>query len=170
MQVSKHLLLAIFVLLFTTCISAQTTTILLLRHAEKDTTSSSATMMVANPSLSKAGELRSQQLLTTLQLYKPDIIYSTNYIRTKATVEPLSKKFNKEIQWYDPKKLQSFADSLLQIVDKTIVVVGHSNTTPALVNLLIRENKYPAMEDNNYNQFWIVTIQNNKAVAELRNY
>lgn len=149
---------------------AQTTTFILLRHAEKDTSQAGSTMMKADPSLSKAGEVRAESLLEVLKQYKPDMIYSTNYIRTKATATPLAKKFNKEIQIYDPKNIAAFSEQIMQETGKTVVVVGHSNTTPALVNLLIKESKYPNLDESIYNQLWIVTIENGKSNAKIIAY
>lgn len=106
-----------------------------------------------------------------MSAYTPDAIYSTNYTRTKNTITPLSKKYGKEIQLYDPKALPAFADQLLQIKGKTIIVAGHSNTTPALVNLLIKENgKYPNMDDSDYSHLWIVTVTDGKASVKVVTY
>lgn len=137
---------------------AQTTTIILLRHAEKDTTQQSV-MMKADPPLTIVGEQQAKRLVTILHAYQPDIIYSTNFLRTKATVVPLAAKFHKEMQIYDAKDLAKFATELEAQKGKTIVVSGHSNTTPALVNLLIKQNKYQDLPDSVYNKFWIVTIK-----------
>ena len=150
-------------------VKAQTTTIILLRHAEKDTTQQTV-MMKANPPLTIAGEERAKRLITILQAYQPDVIYSTNFTRTKATVTPLSQKFNKEIQIYDAKDLAKFAAELETQKGKIIVVVGHSNTTPALVNLLIKQSKYQDLPDNVYNKFWIVTITNGVATEQVMEY
>ena len=151
--------------------SAQTTTYILLRHAEKDTSTTGSTAMTADPPLAPKGALRAQNLLKVLEAYQPDAIYSTNYTRTKSTVTPLAKKFNKEIQVYDPKSLPAFAEQLLQIRGKTIVVAGHSNTTPVLVNLLIKETgKYPNLDDSDYSHLWIVTVTEGKAVVKMVEY
>ncbi len=152
-------------------VSGQTATYILLRHAEKDTSMAGSTTMTADPPLAPRGEIRAQNLLKVLEAYQPDAIYSTNYTRTKSTVTPLAKKFNKEIQLYDPKLLPAFAEQLLQIRGKTIVVAGHSNTTPVLVNLLIKEaGKYPNLNDSDYSHLWIVTITDGKAVAKMVAY
>ena len=132
----------IFIFSLLSFVQAQTSTYILLRHAEKDTTVSDLTMVKADPPLTKAGEERAKSLITLLKEYTPDEIYSTNFIRTKATVSPLSLKFNKELQIYDPKELILFSEKLLQQKGKTIIIAGHSNTTPALVNLLIKEKTY----------------------------
>lgn len=151
-------------------VQAQTSTYILLRHAEKDTSVAGSTMMKADPPLTKAGEERAKSLLTVLKDYTPDEIYSTNFIRTKATVTPLLIKFNKDLQIYDPKELILFSEKLLQEKGKTIIIAGHSNTTPALVNLLIKEKTYQSLDESVYNQLWIVTVSDGKAVAKVVRY
>ena len=146
------------------------TTFILIRHAEKDTSSQGATMMSANPNLSKAGLQRAENLVAALKDYKPDEIYSTNFIRTKSTVTPLAKKFSKEILMYDYTKLNSFADSLLLKQHKTIVIAGHNNTTPALVNLLIKQNKFTTLEETVYNKIFIVTVKNQETDVKVITY
>lgn len=156
--------------LITVFAKSQTTTIILLRHAEKDTTQPNATMMKADPPLTKTGEGRAIQLLTLLKSYQPDIIYSTNYNRTKTTVAPLAQKFGKEIVIYNPADLIKFAEELRLQKGKTIVVVGHSNTTPALVNALLKNAKYESLPDSVYNKFWIVTIDGDLVTDKLVEY
>jgi hypothetical protein len=82
----------------------------------------------------------------------------------------LAKKFNKEVQVYDPKDLVTFSEKLLQEKGKTIVVAGHSNSTPQLVNLLIKEKKYANLDESVYNQLWIVTVHDGKAEARVVEY
>lgn len=160
----------VFFLGTVTGLHAQTTTYILLRHSEKDTGAAGSKMMAADPPLSKQGEQRAQSLLKVLEAYHPDAIYASNYTRTKATVSALAKKFNKEIQLYDPKSLTTFAGQLLQMHGKTIVVAGHSNTTPVLVNLLIKENRYPNMDEADYSHLWIVSLTRGKAVVKVVTY
>ena len=148
---------------------AQTTTIILLRHAEKDT-SAGSTAMKADPPLSKTGEIRAVNLPEVLKAYTPDIIYATNYIRTKASVTPLAQKFNKEIQLYDPRNLPALEEQIRQMKGKTIIVAGHSNTTPALVNLLIKENRYANLDESVYTKLWIVTLTDGKAEVKEITY
>lgn len=164
------ILVTVFLLIAAAGVQTQTATYILLRHAEKDTAAAGSAMMKADPPLTKEGEQRARKLTVILQSYSPDAIYATNYTRTRATVAPLAKKFNKEIQLYDPKNLVAFAGELLQMKGKTIIVAGHSNSTPQLVNLLIKENKYPNLDESVYNQFWIVTAVDGKTVAKVIRY
>lgn len=142
---------------------AQTSTYILVRHAEKDTAR-------VDPALTPAGEQRAQKLVEILKAYKPDAIYSTNYTRTRSTVQPLAQKFAITTQLYDPRKLEAFASQLLEMKGKTVVVAGHSNTSPALANLLLKENMYKELDESIYNQFWIVTVTDGKASAKVVTY
>lgn len=163
-------LIVVFVSMIMLSVKAQTTTVILLRHAEKDTTQPNATMMKADPPLTKAGEARAVQLLTVLNAYQPDMVYSTNYARTKATVTPLAQKFAKDIVVYNPNDLVKFADELRLQKGKTIVVAGHSNTTPALVNALLKEKKYDSLPDSVYNKLWVVTINGDTITDRIIEY
>lgn len=63
-----------------------------------------------------------------------------------------------------------FAEELRLQKGKTIVVAGHSNTTPALVNALLKEKKYESLPDSVYNKFWIVTLDGDKITDKLIEY
>jgi 2,3-bisphosphoglycerate-dependent phosphoglycerate mutase len=151
-------------------LQAQTNTYILIRHAEKDTTQKGSTAMQANPPLSAEGELRAKRLPNMLKAYKLDSIYSTNYTRTKATVAHIAAKHKLEPNIYDAKKLEAFASQLLALQNKTVLIVGHSNTTPQLVNFLIKENKYKALDESVYSKVFIVTVKDGKAFVEEREY
>jgi hypothetical protein len=45
---------------------------------------------------------------------------------------------------------------------KRIIIVGHSNTTPALVNLLVKQDKYKTLAESEYDKIWVVKIKKNK--------
>lgn len=138
------------------------TTFILVRHAEKDTSSVGATTMNVNPPLSKQGLIRAENLVTALKNFSIDKIYATNFLRTQQTVTPLAKKYNQEIISYDYKKLSAFADELLLEKNKTILIAGHNTTTPALVNMLIKQQKFSALDETEYNKIFIVTISADK--------
>lgn len=140
----------------------QKLTIILLRHAEKDLTDKNK----ANPELSAAGKLRAEKLIEVVKKYKPDLIYSTNYKRTRATVLPLAEtvdaRYRIPIRPYNFDKLDEFADELLKSNARTIVVVGHNNTTPELANLLIKQEKYKDLGENEYDKIWVAKVRRYK--------
>ena len=50
---------------------------------------------------------------------------------------------------------------------KTVLVVGHSNTTPAFVNKILAEEKYKDIDDNNNANLYIVTISGDEKTSIL---
>jgi broad specificity phosphatase PhoE len=134
-------------------------TVILLRHAEKDISVNADT---ANPELSAEGKLRAQRLVKIINKYNPDVIYSTNYTRTRATVMPLARSRRAMIFIYDPQNLNQMVDLIMSGKLKRIVVVGHSNTTPTLANLLIKQDKYKTLAESEYDKIWVIKIKKNK--------
>ncbi len=157
--------------LFSSCLLAQTkvTTIIVLRHAEKDTSKAGSQAMQADPDLSVAGKARAQNLVTTLDGYAVDAVYSTNYQRTRATVTPLAEKYKLKVELYDPRNQQALVDQIKTLEGKTIVVVGHSNTAPRLVNLLAGTT-YADLADSVYDHLYVITIKDGVASVELKKY
>lgn len=153
------------------CLFAQNKTIILLRHAEKDVSSGADKI---DPELTLEGNQRAERLVGTIKKYKPEQIFSTNYKRTRFTVLPLAEKINPQyriqIQIYDEEELEGFANQLLKSKAKTIVVVGHNMTTPLLANLLIKQDKYQALKDSEYDKIWIIKIKKGKTRDELIKY
>lgn len=149
---------------------SKTTTVILVRHAEKEVVTNGDKMMQADPPLSAEGRQRAENLVTALKDFSPTLVFSSNYERTRATVTPVSLKHGLEIQYYDPRDQQSLADKLKSLTAQTIVVAGHSNTVPALVNMLLGENKFENLDESVYNKIFIVTITDGKASVEVREY
>lgn len=146
-------------------------TFILLRHAEKDI---SPGANKADPDLTAEGKQRAARLVETIRKYKPEQIFSTIFKRARETVEPLAENLNEkyriQVQPYDFDELEAFADKLLKSNARTIVVVGHNTTTPALANLLIKENKYKDLGDSEYNKIFIIKIKNGKVKDTVIEY
>ncbi len=143
---------------------AQDITFILLRHAEKDI---SASANKADPELTAEGQKRAERLVGTVKKYKPQQIFSTIFKRARATVTPLAENLNPDyrlqLQFYDYAELEKLAERLLKLNVKTVVVVGHNTTTPELANLLIKQDKYKALNDSEYDKIWIIKIKRNKS-------
>lgn len=162
MKILLSLLLSLFLFTFAASdLYAQhrELTVILFRHAEKDISEEADT---ANPELSAAGKMRAEKLVKMIDKYQPDIIYSSNYIRTKATVLPLAIKRRAMIFIYDPRNLGQIAEQILSGKLERIVVVGHNNTTPMLANLLIGQEKYKVLAESEYDKIWIIKIKKNE--------
>lgn len=157
------------ILLFAAALNAQKQKFIIIRHAEKDTTISGSQMMQADPPLSSKGQERAQSLISKFRKYKIDKIYSTNYDRTKSTALPLANFIGLSINNYDPGNLKAFADGLIRIENqsKTILIVGHSNTSPRLVNLLLGKELYKDLDESVYNQYWVVKINGQRRYTKV---
>jgi broad specificity phosphatase PhoE len=66
-----------------------------------------------------------------------------------------------EIIIYDQKNI-NIHTLASQNKGKSVLVVGHSNTIPFLVNDLINEDVYEEIDERIYNDLFIVEIKNNK--------
>ena len=168
-MLKSPILTIIILLLFTSVLNAQKQRFIILRHAEKDTTVAGSQMMQADPPLNAKGQERAASLIQAFKKYKIDKIYSTNYNRTKSTVLPLANAIGLSIINYDPKQLKSFAEELKAEVNhsKTILIVGHSNTSPRLVNMLLGKDEYKDLDESVYNQYWIVKLNGQKKHAKV---
>lgn len=167
----KHLFLILAILIASVNLMiAQTkisTTIILVRHAEK------ATNDPQDPDLSAAGFERAGALAALLTDVKIDAIFSTDFKRTRQTVDLIATQRGLDIQNYDSRgqQLEDFAKQLQGMRGKTILVSGHSNTTPDLVNILLGGSRYQHLPDSEYGKIWFVTLQaEEQKEALLLNY
>lgn len=152
----KNIAFFLFIALYSLNIQSQNsdiTTYYFIRHAEKVTKDKTNN----NPELSKKGNKRAKEWSEIFENIKFDAIYSTNYFRTLQTAQPTARKNNLEIQFYNPRELVS-PDFQVKTKGKTILVVGHSNTTPAFVNKILNNNKYSTINENVYGNLYIVTL------------
>lgn len=154
--------LGAFVLATSCSGKASGTIIILLRHAEKDTG--------ADPGLSAAGKTRAARLALRFKAYNPDAFYSTATKRTRQTLAPWAARAGKEVLTYNAAQQEHFAKELKDANGKTIVVVGHSNTIPALANLILGRNTYTDIPESDFGRVWIITIKDDKASAKVETY
>ena len=133
---SKKNLTLILVLLFNIVAQAnnETFTIYLVRHSEKDLTSDN----YSDPPLTNCGEQRSKSLSDFLIDVDLDVVYSTDYNRTKNTALPTAVSKGLEVKKYNAQGLEGFS-KLIMDRRQDALVVGHSNTTGVLAGLLVGE-------------------------------
>jgi broad specificity phosphatase PhoE len=137
---------------------AGATTVIVVRHAEKGTDDP------RDPSLTDAGRARALALRDVLKDASVSAIYSTQYKRTRQTVEPLAAQSALTIIERPVNSANSAtyaADIAREVLGanrgKTIVIVGHSNTVPAIVQAFTGV-PVKAMEDTEYDHIFIVVI------------
>ena len=162
----KVLLLTIVLLPLLSCTQEKntddTTVYYFIRHAEKDRSDPQN----KNPELTDKGRERAKKWAAVFKNITFDAVYSTDYNRTRQTATPTAAQNNVDLIMYNPREFDSNAFKN-RTKGKTVLIVGHSNTTPMLVNLISGTKKYPDIEDNNNANLYIVTITNNKATDIL---
>lgn len=139
-----------------------TTTYYLIRHAEKDRSDPEN----RNPSLTEEGMARAQRWSKVFADVPFDMIYSTDYARTKSTAAFVSKSKSLKVEMYDPRTLfdEAFEKETL---GKTVLVVGHSNTTPMFANAILKEEQFEQIDDSNNGNLYIVTVTGDEKTAQL---
>jgi len=137
-------------------------TFYLIRHAEKDRTNPEN----KNPELNQDGLNRALKWAEVFDSVELDAIYSTNYERTMMTAAPASIKKEVEIKNYVPgaMDIDSFKKSHK---GHSILIVGHSNSTPDFANKLLGEEKYPSMSENDNSSLFVVRFIDD-TVTDLR--
>ncbi|MEL4308277.1 histidine phosphatase family protein [Joostella sp. CR20] len=135
------------------------TTFYFIRHAEKNRENPED----KNPSLTEKGQLRAKKWSDIFKNITFDAIYSTDYNRTIETASPTAYNNNLDIIKYEPENLNTL--KIFKEGYENILVVGHSNTVPKLVNNLLQEDVYPDIDDQNNGNLYIVTLVNQKVVS-----
>ena len=131
--------------------------IILVRHAEKlppvDTDK-------GDPDLSPDGRQRAERLMNAVKRYRPKEIFVTDYKRTRQTAEPIANLRKITIQNYDPLHQPEFVAKILASKTKQYLIIGHSNSIPALANLLMKKEVFKQLPDPEYGVFWVVRMKN----------
>jgi broad specificity phosphatase PhoE len=128
-----------------------TTTVLLVRHAEKSGSPP------GDPLLTAEGEARAADLAHVAANAGVTAIFVTNYIRTQRTAEDLANDLGltPQIPGGSPQDLANLI--LANHRGETVVVVGHSDTVPEIIDALDGETM-PGLPGNEYDRFFVVTV------------
>ena len=146
--------------LFAPSVAAAQQTVIFVRHAERADGGAGATQPMtgtpADPLLSAAGEARAVRLAAMLADAGITAIYSSEFRRTQDTVRPLATKLGLKIQVVTSKDTATLVGRVkAEPPSGVVLVVGHSNTLPAVIKALGgREVK---IADDDYTGLYILT-------------
>lgn len=129
-----------------------TTSLIIVRHAEKNNETDTTT-------LTTAGYDRSQRLATLLTNTNLSAIYTTPFVRMRQTAEPTAKQKNLPIQDYTPHEISEIDRIITTNLGKTVLVVGHGNSIP---NLLNHYTGSSLQNLSGYNDIFVLNIINSK--------
>jgi broad specificity phosphatase PhoE len=133
-------------------INNNTTIYYLIRHAEKDRSTNAK-----DPVLNELGLKRAENWAKIFKDIPFDKIYSTDYKRTQQTAAPTAKSKGLEVLSYDTENLFN-EEFKTQTEKQSVLIVGHSNTTPAFVNAIVGKQEYSQINDSDNGKLFIVTI------------
>jgi len=167
----KYLLPTLFLAFIFFCTSCATskqqegiTTLYLVRHAEKADDS-------RDPELSIKGKDRAQSLSKKLKSKRISKVYSSNYKRTKSTAQPTADQSNIAVEVYDPSNHTELINRLKNRSGQSILIVGHSNSTPALVNQLLGGETYKSLDHEEYDKLFILSCDKSwKCTPRIETY
>jgi broad specificity phosphatase PhoE len=136
---------------------ARSTVVLLVRHAEKASGG-------ADPALTAEGQKRAESLLRVAAEAGVTAIYATPFQRTRSTARPLSEKLGVPVTTVElgAAGVEAHAQALAQEVltrqkGQVVLVVGHSNTIPAIAAALTGKQVEP-MPETEYDRLLVAVV------------
>ncbi|MEX0906745.1 MAG: phosphoglycerate mutase family protein [Gemmatimonadota bacterium] len=135
----------------------QTTTVILVRHAEKADGS-------RDPVLSAQGAARAQDLADALADAAVTAIYVTEFARTQLTAAPLAQRLGlaAQVRPVAGRSVDEEANAMAAHIrathpGETVLVVGHSNTVPAMAAAL-GAPRMPDLADAEYSTMFVLEV------------
>ncbi|HRD58230.1 MAG TPA: phosphoglycerate mutase family protein [Ferruginibacter sp.] len=141
-------------------------TLYIVRHAEKDTGT--------NPAISTAGKQRAGDLYRSLKNKKIDLIMASQYRRTGMTADSIRLYQGIDsIQYKADESGDDFLKTLLQRAGKAknILVVGHSNTLPAIIRKAgVTTFSIKELPETEFDNLFMVIQKKGKAKLKQKKY
>ncbi len=121
----------------------------LVRHAEK--------AKGQNPGLTDEGRLRAHRLASILGEAGLEVGFTTAYNRCISTINPLAMRYKLPVVGYEADRQEELIDTLFaKNPGARVLIVGHSNTIPRLLNVLLGEERYENMPEELYDRLFVV--------------
>lgn len=142
---------------------AKVTTVFLVRHAEK------ASDPGPDPPLTEAGRLRAEALARLLQSAGVKGIYTSQFLRTRQTAEPLAKRLGitatpvpLSVKQSNPREVTE--ESIRELTKKVeahaggaVLIVGHTNSVPEVIRML-GGDIVPKIDESTFDDLFVVTV------------
>ncbi len=154
---------------------APETTIYLVRHAEKQTTPP------GDPPLTEAGRVRAASLAGLLKPLGVKTVFTSQFLRTKETARPLAEALGatpivvemisdrSAPGGISERSIKELAERILAHRGEAILVVGHSNTLPLIIQGL-GAGPVPEIPETEYDNLFVLTISEKGVALARRKY
>jgi phosphohistidine phosphatase SixA len=100
-----------------------------------------------DPPLSEVGRHNARRLAGAFSLHPPRAIYASTTRRARETAEPVAEHFGLAINEYDPRDTPGLVRRVRK-ERKPVLIIGHSNTVPAIAQALVGARISPIAEDS----------------------
>ncbi|CAN5508733.1 phosphoglycerate mutase family protein [soil metagenome] len=131
--------------------------LLLVRHADID-----LPPVADNPTLNPAGKDRADKLARVASAAGISAIFTSSITRTKETAAPLAAKLG----WM-PQVIPATPEFVTNVragaYGPVVLVVGHSNTVPPLIDALMKTTSSIAIGENEFDNLFIVSVMSDDA-------
>ena len=142
------------------CPLAPAATIIVVRHAERNAG------MSADVLLNAKGEERAKQLAALLKDANLKAIFTTEVKRTQQTAEPAAQQFHLQPVVIPAADVDTLISRLKELPnDDTVLVVGHSNTVPLVIQKL--GGTAAPLGENEYDRLTIVVTHGSQKPSVL---
>ena len=126
------------------------TTALVVRHAER-------AAVGADPPLSADGQARAETLVHVARDAGVVAVYATEWLRTQQTVQPLADHLGLPVTMVNALDVEDLGDQVLaDHAGEVVVIAGHSNTVPDIVEEF-GADPIPAIAESEYDNLYVVT-------------
>jgi broad specificity phosphatase PhoE len=137
--------------------SMATTTVILVRHAEKQLST------IDDAPLTTEGEARAERLANMLGERSDALpitrIFTSEARRTQQTAAPLARRLGIAPTTLPAQQIDALVRALRDGPSDTVaVVVGHSDTVPAVIAGLTRNRITVTIDDSDYSSMFVVTV------------
>jgi 2,3-bisphosphoglycerate-dependent phosphoglycerate mutase len=139
------------------------THMIMVRHAEK--------AFGNDPVLQPEGRMRAILLSEILSDFPLEVIYATKFIRTQQTARPTARMKGLEVNIYDLNQPTAFVNKVKRkYKGKHLLISGHSDTTPDLVNRFIKDKKdvVERIDERDYDNLFILSFNENMEFELLK--
>jgi broad specificity phosphatase PhoE len=141
-----------------------TTTVVLVRHAEQTPAESDS-----DPVLSAEGQERALRLARLLGEADVATVYASDTRRAQLTASPLAARLGVAVTTRAGKDVEGLLDDIgKHHQGERVVVIGHSNTVPALIELLTRGRTKVTMSHDEFDAVYLVTVTRFGPASVLR--
>lgn len=153
-------LLPFFLFLFVVGCGGGPATVILVRHAEKMTD-------VEDPGLTAAGKLRAEALVGAVDTANIHTIITSQYLRTVETADPIAAITGLKPEQVPVKDADVWAKAMVKRIrrgygGKTVLIVSHSNTIPALI-AAFGAPAVGKIHENQYSDLFVLQVDKTKA-------